>query len=140
MEKSDCIFCKLGHGGDEYRKLAETPGYYVILTRCPMTRGHSLIIPKAHYTDLEEVPSTLLTDMFAEAIKLGTQLEKALTAKAYFLRVNNHLYKLESDNPEHIGHIHVHVTPRYAKEDKLMLDVVSSPEELEKVKSEILAK
>lgn len=56
-KKADCLFCSFG----KERYILENEYAYVIEDKYPVTRGHSLVIPKRHvseYFDLTEEENT----------------------------------------------------------------------------------
>lgn len=116
MKQIDCIFCQIAENSHNtgQKKLFEDKDFYIILSTNPQTPGHSLIIPKSHYADLIKMPIAISNLLFKETIMMGELLKKKLRAKAYTIKVNNQLYQLEEDKG-HVGHIHIHVIPRYKK-------------------------
>ena len=67
---SDCIFCKLANGEIPTAKLYEDDDFAVILDAAPATKGHALIIPKAHYANIHELPDELVSKAFILARKM----------------------------------------------------------------------
>ena len=58
---NDCIFCKIAKGEIPSATLYEDEEFRVILDQGPATKGHALILPKAHYQNLYELPDDLDT-------------------------------------------------------------------------------
>lgn len=118
MKNPKCIFCKIGRGEvASERKFLQGEDFLVLLSANPQTSGHSLVIPKKHYNNLADLPGEMVKLLFCEAIKVGEILKDKLGAKAYVLKVNNGLFKLEGKESGHLEHLHIHVIPRYkAKE------------------------
>ena len=140
--QNDCIFCGIEVKGiiKKEQILEENEKFYILLALNPVTRGHGLVIPKDHYGSLVEIPESLRVLLFGAAINLGEKLKKTLGAKAYIVRANDELYKLETGRG-HVGHIHIHVVPRYSREDNIVdIPEAVSLEELGKIKGEILGK
>ena len=52
MKDANCIFCKIAKGEIPSKTLYEDERFRVILDLGPATKGHALILPKAHYADL----------------------------------------------------------------------------------------
>ena len=52
---SECIFCKIANGEIPSAALFEDENFRVILDLGPASKGHALILPKAHYADIYEV-------------------------------------------------------------------------------------
>ena len=118
MKKPNCIFCQFaGPKKEKYRRLFESSDLYILLSLNPQTPGHSLIIPKKHFNILSLVSPKEISKLFNQAVTLGEQLMAKLGAKAYTLKVNNNLYQIE--NSGHLEHIHIHVIPRYKKQEKI---------------------
>lgn len=124
--RSSCAFCRIGqtHSLEKERKLSNGKEYFIILAANPQTKGHSLVIPKNHYSSLSRISKKLSGKLFHEAIRAGELLVNRLSARAYIIKVNNNLYQLEGKDKGHINHIHFHVIPRYKKGEKLAEDPV----------------
>ena len=52
MVDNNCIFCKIAAGEIPSTTLYEDEDFRVILDLGPATKGHALLIPKAHFADL----------------------------------------------------------------------------------------
>jgi len=119
---SNCIFCSFSKDKklipDQF--LSEDRDSFVMLSLNPQTEGHLLVIPKRHFSKLSEMED-LAGLLFNKAITQGEILKKNLKAKAFVIKVNNELYKLESGKG-HVGHIHIHVIPRY-KAGEVLADI-----------------
>jgi histidine triad (HIT) family protein len=120
MSKVSCIFCKFSENSSliENQLFKATKELYVILSANPQTPGHSLVIPRNHFSQLINLPTNLSAQLFSESVMVGEQLKSLLKAKAFTIKVNNKLYQLEK-NQGHISHIHFHIIPRYTEYDKL---------------------
>ena len=57
---TDCIFCKIGNGDIESYTVYEDDFLTAFLDANPVSRGHTLIIPKQHYENVYDIPSDLL--------------------------------------------------------------------------------
>ena len=91
MIKPDCIFCKIANGEIPTNKVYEDESFVAILDASPATRGHSLVIPKNHYTDLFDMSG----DEAAEAMK--------------------RVHKVAGQT---VHHFHMHLIPRYLSDPK----------------------
>lgn len=54
----NCIFCKIVAGSIPCHKIYEDSDFLAFLDIRPLSAGHSLIIPKAHYRWVWDVPNT----------------------------------------------------------------------------------
>lgn len=120
MNMRNCIFCTLGNQPfpEERRSWNLSKAVYALIPNKAIIQGHMLVIPRKHYARLEDIPAKYLLELWQEAIVMGQNLKKHLGAKAYVLKVNNELFKVEK-NIGHVGHIHIHVIPRYRSDDAL---------------------
>src|SRR5207253_5894555 len=71
--------------------------------------GHALLVPKAHYETLPELPEGLLAPLFGNAQLLSRAVQEALTADGTFIAINNKV-------SQSVPHLHVHVVPRRFKD------------------------
>jgi diadenosine tetraphosphate (Ap4A) HIT family hydrolase len=56
-------------------------------------------------------------ELLETACMWAEKLIEPLDAKAYVLKLNNNLFKLE-DDALHVGHVHMHIVPRYSPDDQ----------------------
>ena len=54
-----CLFCKIARGDIPAATVLETDEVVVFLDIRPVNRGHVLLVPKAHHSDLTELPEAL---------------------------------------------------------------------------------
>lgn len=71
----------------------------------PLFPGHCLLIPRAHYETLGDLPPELAAELFAQARRLSLVVEEALSAEGSFVAINNRV-------SQSVPHVHVHVVPR----------------------------
>ena len=111
MKDNNCIFCKIANGEIPSATIEENDMFRVVLDVGPATKGHALILPKDHYTNLYDLPE----ETVAEAIKLAKKVALKMKDKLGCDGVN-----IVQNNEEAAGqtvfHFHMHVIPRY-KED-----------------------
>jgi histidine triad (HIT) family protein len=104
----DCIFCKIAGGEIPSATIYEDDDFRVILDLGPATFGHALILPKAHYKDLTEIPDELLAKAAGLAKKVVITLKKELPCDGYNVIQNNGIAAGQS-----VFHFHIHLIPRY---------------------------
>ncbi len=104
----DCIFCRIAAGEIPSATLYEDENFRVILDLGPATRGHALILPKAHYKDLTELPEELAGKAMILAKKVVTTGKKALHCQGYNVVQNN-----GEAAGQTVFHFHMHLIPRY---------------------------
>ncbi len=104
----DCIFCKLANGVFETNTLYEDDDFRVILDAGPATKGHALILPKAHYANIYEIPADLLAKAAVLAKEQAGHMTKVLGADGFNIVQNN-----GETAGQTVFHFHIHLIPRY---------------------------
>ena len=117
----DCIFCAIASGEGPGEIVQEDERTVAFMDINPATRGHLLIIPREHSTDLLEVPREDLEACARMAKKLAARIEERLGADGV-----NLLNSCGAAAWQTVFHFHVHVIPRYAN-DPLRLPWVPAP-------------
>jgi len=105
----DCIFCKIVNGEIPANVLYEDELVMVIMDANPVVDGHSLIIPKKHYTDYQELDSEIITHVFDIAKTMGKKIMEKLNAKSLTLLVNY-------GDDQKVKHFHLHLLPEFGSE------------------------
>lgn len=110
---TDCIFCKIIEKEIPSYPVYEDDLVYAFLDITQTTKGHTLVIPKKHVTDIFEYDETLASDVFTRIPKIARALEKAFPDMVGLNMVNNN----KEAAYQSVFHSHVHLIPRYGKED-----------------------
>jgi histidine triad (HIT) family protein len=106
---ADCIFCKIIKGEIPCHKLYEDERVLAFLDIGPLSKGHALIIPKGHYTTIDQVPTDDAAAMGRVVPSLSKAITQATGAKSWNLLQNN-----GSDAGQAVDHVHLHIIPRHA--------------------------
>ena len=101
----DCIFCKIANKEIPSRIITETENSIAFLDAFPVSRGHTLVIPKHHYEKVQDMTDLDNTDLFNTVYKVISKVDR-LTG-ATLLAVHN-----GKDSGQEIPHVHVHLIPR----------------------------
>jgi histidine triad (HIT) family protein len=104
----DCIFCRIAAGEATAERILETQGVLAFLDIAPVNYGHTLVIPKAHYLNLLELPDALWTEMGQVCRRVAQTLRGTLSAQGFNIGMNN----FEAAG-QAVFHAHLHVIPRY---------------------------
>jgi histidine triad (HIT) family protein len=104
----DCIFCRIAAGEAPAARVLETPGVLAFLDIAPVNYGHTLVIPKAHYQNLLDLPDALWTEMGQVCRRVAQALRATLYAQGFNIDMNN----FEAAG-QVVFHAHLHVIPRY---------------------------
>lgn len=111
------IFCKIIEGEIPSYTFYEDDNIKAFLDVNPKSPGHSLIIPKLHYTDISDINDDMLLLILKEAKIVGETLISKLGANGFTLVQNN-------GAPQEVKHFHLHVIPSYDKKIDLSVDEV----------------
>ena len=103
-----CIFCKIVRKQAPSSIIYEDKTVLAFLDIRPLNMGHSLVVPKAHYVDIFDVPENILCNVH-KASKLISQAIKAATNADGISIIQQNGKPAGQD----IFHLHVHVVPRF---------------------------
>jgi histidine triad (HIT) family protein len=120
----DCIFCKIAAGELPAETVQEDEHTVAFMDINPWTRGHALVIPRNHSTDLLEVADEDLARTSAAAKRLAAAMRERLGCDGV-----NLLNACGAVAWQSVFHFHIHVIPRY-EDDPLQLP--TRPQEAEK--------
>jgi histidine triad (HIT) family protein len=108
MGDTDCIFCKIVAGELPATIVDEDERTIAFMDIAPATRGHALVIPRAHSTDLLSIEREDLSAVALAAQRLASRAEERLGADGV-----NLLNACGRAAWQTVFHFHVHVIPRY---------------------------
>ncbi|CAE7182089.1 unnamed protein product [Rhizoctonia solani] len=107
---NSCLFCKSIKGEVPSKNLLETDHSYTFLDILPISKGHSLVVPKYHGEKLHDIPDEYLADMMP-----------VLVAKMIAIATGATDYNILQNNGEiahqHVFHVHFHVIPKPSASD-----------------------
>jgi histidine triad (HIT) family protein len=113
---SDCIFCKIIDGTIPSTKVYEDENVYAFMDVSPLTKGHTLLVPKQHVQDLFEMPEDVARNLYAVAPKIANALKSAFNPQGMNTLNNNGAFAGQS-----VFHYHLHFIPRYDESDGLKM-------------------
>ena len=105
---TDCLFCRIVRGEIPARTVREDERTVAFLDIAPATRGHLLVIPRAHAADLTEIAPDDLAACAVAAQDLARRVLGRLGADGVNLIQSNRAAAWQS-----VFHFHLHVIPRY---------------------------
>lgn len=105
-----CIFCKIIAGALPSTTIYEDAEVFAFLDIKPVNPGHTLVIPKKHFTNIHDMPDALVGKMAVVAKKIADAILK-LGAKGVNIGMNN-----GAAAGQIVFHAHVHVMPRYGRD------------------------
>ncbi len=121
MADPDCIFCGIVAGELPATMVAEDERTVAFMDINPATRGHLLVVPRAHSADITQTEPADLAASIAAA--------QMLTRRAFDRLDADGVNVLNACRPvagQTVFHVHLHVIPRYA-DDGITLPWIPAP-------------
>ena len=112
---NDCIFCKIIEGKIPCAKVYDDDKTVAFLDIMPANKGHCLVVPKKHFTNLIDMDEKSVLATMNAAKKIAKALSLSVGSESFNLLMNN-----GKEAGQIVNHAHVHVIPRFAK-DRLRL-------------------
>ena len=121
----DCLFCKIINGDIPCYKIYENDYVLAFLDINPDCDGHTLIIPKKHFTDIDDIDNNTHSEIFKAAKEIKKILEEKLNCTGISLLQNN-------GSCQEVKHYHLHLKPYY--KDKTSIEMIKHSEFIKDVK------
>lgn len=104
---AECVFCKIVAGEIPCYKVHEDEQVLAFLDVGPLSEGHVLVIPKAHYTTLDEMPGELAAACVRIMPRLSRGICEATGTWAWNVLQNN-----GRKAHQVVDHVHFHIIPK----------------------------
>jgi histidine triad (HIT) family protein len=118
MEKKDCIFCKIAEGVIPSHKVYEDDDVLAFLDISQVTPGHTLVISKKHYDNFLTAEKDIMHKVMDVAQRIGQAQISILGAKGV-----NILTNVNKEAGQSVFHFHVHVIPRYIRDEGFRIEM-----------------
>jgi histidine triad (HIT) family protein len=118
---ADCLFCGIVEGSIPSETIDSDKRTVAFMDINPATRGHALVVPRAHSADLLEISDEDLTATVFAARRIAGRMKDTLQADGI-----NLINACGAAAWQTVFHFHVHVVPRY-EDDPLELPWVPKP-------------
>ena len=106
---NSCKFCRIISGELPASIILEDESCVAFLDSRPLFQGHCLLVPRAHYETLMDLPDSLIQPFFSDAKLLCRAVEESMSVEGTFVAINNKI-------SQSVPHLHVHVVPRRRKD------------------------
>ena len=107
----DCLFCKISKGDIPSYTIYENDYVRCFLDINPLANGHTLIIPKKHFLDVNDIDLEYLEEINKASKIIVKLLNEKLNPSGIRLLQNN-------GNLQEVKHYHLHVIPSYGRNRK----------------------
>lgn len=104
--QNDTIFGKIIRGEIPATKVYEDEQFLAFLDINPVAKGHTLLIPKAHYAWIHETPDELIAEIFIKTKELINAMRANIGCDYVQVGVVGN----------EIPHFHIHLIPRHLDE------------------------
>ena len=105
----NCIFCKIVRGEIPSYKVYEDEHTFAFLDINPKTEYHTLVIPKAHYVNVLDIPADVFTHV-TNTVKTVVDLYREKLGIENVQLFHNAGEHAQQD----VFHLHFHIVPRRA--------------------------
>ncbi|MDR1991673.1 MAG: HIT family protein [Mycoplasmataceae bacterium] len=115
----ECIFCKIVNKEIPAKIIAENKGALAFLDIEPISDGHTIVISKKHYKNLSQCDNETLHDVL-DLVKEISQNMQDSSLKPWGI---NYLSNEGNIAGQVVMHFHMHVIPKYGKEEGFKIKV-----------------
>lgn len=126
-DPATCIFCRIVAGEIPAHVVDQDEQTLTFMDIAPATRGHALVIPRRHVSDLWEIEPDQLLAVTVAAQRQAVRARDRLDAEGVNL--------LNSCRPaawQTVFHFHIHVIPRYVG-DPMVLPWSPTPGDMDEI-------
>ncbi|MFT4308970.1 MAG: HIT family protein [Candidatus Woesearchaeota archaeon] len=103
----DCIFCKIIAKEIPSAIIYEDREYIAFLDINPVNKGHTLVIPKKHYANINELPDSFNASYMNIIKKIGRAVQESTGCEGY-----NLIFNTGKPAGQAVFHVHCHIIPR----------------------------
>ena len=101
----DCIFCKIISKEIPAKILYEDDDTISFLDAFPVAKGHTLVIPKAHFAQIQDMPDNVNQKLFDTVHKIIPKTDSVKGSTLVLIHNGK-------ESGQEIMHVHVHLIPR----------------------------
>lgn len=130
-----CIFCMIAEGQIPSHKIYEDDVCVAFLDLSQANIGHTLIVPKKHFSNIIDLDNDVASHLFSVTSKLTKAISKAFAINDF-----NILNNCGEVAGQTVHHFHIHIIPRKAN-DNIKIELSSnklSDEQFINVKNTII--
>ncbi len=107
MQDPNCVFCKIIAGEIPSRVIMQNEKAMALLDAFPLAPGHSLVVPKSHYSKVQQMSEQDAKAVFEIVWKLVGAVETGSEVNASTIAIHN-----GSEAGQEVPHVHAHIVPR----------------------------
>jgi histidine triad (HIT) family protein len=103
----NCVFCKIAQKQASASIVYEDAEVLAFMDIKPVNEGHTLVIPKAHFADIFDIPEDLNASVHRITKRIAVAVQKVTQADGISVVQQN-----GQAAGQEVFHLHVHVIPR----------------------------
>ncbi len=107
MTQAECVFCKIVAGQIPSAKVYEDDACIAFLDIGPLADAHLLLVPRAHYEWITDMPGEQVGVVAGRIPKLARAVLKVSDAEGFNVLQNN-----GRSSGQAVPHVHFHIIPR----------------------------
>ena len=104
----DCIFCKIVKGEIPSYKIYEDEKVLAFLDIRPLSKGHTLVLPKEHYENILDIPEELYEYISKIVKRVSKVIQDRYSPEGILINQNN-----GKRAGQEVPHMHIHIKPIY---------------------------
>ena len=104
---SKCVFCRITLGDLPSSIIAQNEKAIAFLDAFPLAKGHTLVIPKNHFSKIQNMSEQYESALFRLMHQLVDPIEKAAHVNSSTIAIHN-----GKEAGQEIDHVHIHIVPR----------------------------
>lgn len=107
----NCVFCNIIQRTAPSHVVYEDSEFIAILDKYPISKGHTLVLPKKHCERVQDLSQMEFCALYARVYALNSLITSRMNATASHISIND-----GAAANQLIPHVHVHIIPR-SKDD-----------------------
>ena len=124
-----CVFCQIVAGTSPSWTVYEDDAAIAFMDINPATDGHTLVIPRAHVSDVWQIDEDTARDVMAAAVRVAAAIRSALSPDGINMFQATGTAAFQS-----VFHFHFHLVPRWFG-DPIRLPFVPRPGDRTKIQA-----
>jgi histidine triad (HIT) family protein len=128
-----CVFCNIIQGTALSYVIYEDKEFIAILDKYPISKGHTLVLPKKHFERVQDLSQREFCALYARVHALNSLITSRMNATASHISIND-----GAAANQLIPHVHVHIIPR-SKDDSAGFTArkLIPPEEMDQISAKL---
>lgn len=118
MQQNNCIFCQIAKRERDAVVIYEDEYTMAFADLYPLMKGHTLVIPKKHFTNIYEIEEEEAAKVFKTTVKVSKKIKEILKPDGINIHQTN-----ERAAGQEVFHLHIHIIPRYIGQRLFLMNI-----------------